>query len=519
MSRFPFRKTAAHGNQRAVELGCLAALLVFSSLCLGATDLLEDNNSLSIKDQEALVIQGVFQYESGDYETAQKTLELMKSANTENAAVPYYLGLIYLEVNRYPDAIAEWRQYIRIAPDGPDSLKIRKYITLLLREEAVAYAKAAVTNEAALMGGPVDDNTVAVTPFNNLGSDTLGLLGKGMAAMLISDLTQVPDLQVVERIRLQALLQEMDLGASGVVDPETVPKVGKLLKSRHVATGSLADPEEGSLQLFSAVVDAKEADRADTREAQGALKEFFSLEKQIACGIIEDIGRDCDEMPGAFNKIHTKSLAALTSFSIGLDYFDQGKFDEARAQFQKAIEEDPEFDLVKDSLLSTPFQEMLPMTASQMVSSLSGEVIAGGGEHPWKSVFRSALGENLRNAVSLAFNIGKNQRACDCLNMALEMGYNPHLVLKTIFEVGNDLEFNPLCECASASGVMKATIARAAGDAVSPANGNIYSISELIRSQCFRGEEGLSYILPETNMEDFPPDPRLTSPPVTSIVP
>jgi hypothetical protein len=189
--------------------------------------------------------------------------------------------------------------------------------------------------------------------------------------MLISDLTQVPDLQVVERIRLQALIQEMDLGASGVVDPETVPKVGKLLKSRHVTTGSLADPEKENLHLYSAVVDVEQADRIDLREARGALEEFFTMEKQIACGIIEDIGRNCSDMPGAFNKIHTKSLAALTSFSIGLDYFDQGKFDEARTQFQKAIEEDPEFDLAKETLALTPLSTMLFMTSSQMVSSLT----------------------------------------------------------------------------------------------------------------------------------------------------
>jgi tetratricopeptide (TPR) repeat protein len=343
---------------------------------------------LSVEEKEALVSRGMAQYHQGNLGEAKNAFEQAKTVAAEKAAVPYYLGLIYLEENRRSDAIAEWQQYVLMEPDGEASLKIRKYLTLLLREEAVAYAKAALANEAALMSGPADDNTVAITSFSNLGSETLASLGKGLAAMLISDLTQVPDLQVVERIRLQALLQEMDLGASGVVDPETVPKVGKLLKSRHVATGSLADPEQKSLHLFSAVVDAEQADRVDIREAQGALEEFFTLEKQIACGIIEDIGRDCGDMPGAFNKIHTKSLAALTSFSIGLDYFDQGKFDEARAQFQKAIEEDPEFDLAKETLALTPLSAMLFLTGSQMVSSLTtsaasstplGAGAAGGG--------------------------------------------------------------------------------------------------------------------------------------------
>ena len=70
-------------------------------------------------------------------------------------------------------------------PEIEDSLKIRKHLTLLIREEAVEYAKQAVANEAALLSGPVADNTVAVTAFKNLGSENLGTLGKGMAAMLI----------------------------------------------------------------------------------------------------------------------------------------------------------------------------------------------------------------------------------------------------------------------------------------------------------------------------------------------
>ncbi len=239
-------------------------------------------------------------------------------------------------------------------PKSEDSMKIRKYLTLLIREEAVEYAKQAVANEADLLRGPVADNTVAVTTFNNLGSENLGPLGKGMAAMLIHDLAQVPDLQVVERIKLQTLLKEMNLGTSGLVDQKIVPKVGKLLKAKHVTTGNLVDLEKENLQIASALFDTEQIESISTQEAQGAMKRFYDLEKEIACSIIEDLGRDCSKMPGAFGKIHTKSLAALTSFSVGLDYLDQEKYDEAREEFQKALDEDPKFDLAKEALVFTP---------------------------------------------------------------------------------------------------------------------------------------------------------------------
>jgi tetratricopeptide (TPR) repeat protein len=76
-------------------------------------------------------------------------------------------------------------------------------------------------------------------------------------------------------------------------------------------------------------------------------------------------------MPDAFGKIHTKSLAALIAFSLGLDYLDQEKYDEAREAFQKALDEDPKFDLAEQALMETPVTAMLLMTPSQMISSLS----------------------------------------------------------------------------------------------------------------------------------------------------
>ena len=393
MTRFLNRKKKVFRSIVGVLIYCMMLFPTFSSIGLSAMDPAKENVNLSKKEKEKLVEQGVDQYQKGERDQAKKTLEYAKEVFPANYAVPYYLGLIYLEEGRRSDAIAEWRQYVLMAPESEDSLKIHKYLTLLIREEAVEYAKQAVANEAALLSGPVADNTVAVTSLKNLGSENLGPLGKGMAAMLIHDLSQVPDLQVVERVKIQVLLQEMNLGTSGLVDQKTAPKVGKLLKSKHVTSGSLADLEKENLQIVSVVVDAEQTGSIDTQEVQGALKKFYDLEKEIACEIIKDLGRDCSKMPGAFGKIHTKSLVALTSYSVGLDYLDQEKYDEAREQFQKAIDEDPEFDLAKEAIILTPLSAMLLMTTANMISTLSasgassatigsaaaGTAVAGGG--------------------------------------------------------------------------------------------------------------------------------------------
>ncbi|MGD9367010.1 MAG: tetratricopeptide repeat protein, partial [Desulfobacteraceae bacterium] len=358
MNGFLDRKQKRSKVVAGVLIYCMAVFPVWGSTCWSAPAPAQATVEMSAKEKQDLVRQGVEQYKQGNHDQARKNLEQARTVYPENYAAPYYLGLIYLEQGKRSAAIAQWREYVEMDPKSENALRIRKNLTSLLREEARESARLAVANEAALIRSPAEENTVAISTFNNLGSEDIRPLGKAMAALLIHDLSQVPDLQVVERVRLQALLKEMKLGTSGLVAAETAPRVGKLLKARHVTSGTLADLEKESLQIASALVDADQAAGIENQEAQGQLKKFYDLEKDIACQIIEDLDRSCDDAPPAFKKIHTKSLAALLLFGAGLNYLDEENDDEARASFQKAVEEDPSFELAQQALLDTPVPAM-----------------------------------------------------------------------------------------------------------------------------------------------------------------
>jgi tetratricopeptide (TPR) repeat protein len=362
-----------------VLIYCLAGYPV--AVCTGWSDLASaaETVEMSAREKQDLVRQGVEQYQQGNHEKAQKNLELAKIVFPENYAVPYYLGLIYLEQGKRSAAIAQWRQYVRMDPKSDNALLIRKNLTLLMREEARESARLAVANEAALIRSPAAEDTVAVSTFNNLGSEEIGPLGKAMAALLIHDLSQVPDLRVVERVRLQALLHEMKLGTSGLVSPQTAPRVGKLLKAKHVTSGTLADLEKESLQIASALVDADPSAPVLNQETRGKLKKFYALEKDIACQIVEDLDRRCDHAPAAFFKIHTKSLAALLLFGAGLNYLDQERDGKAREAFQSAVEEDPSFELAREALLDTPVPGMQYGAAGKATTDEMIAATAAGG--------------------------------------------------------------------------------------------------------------------------------------------
>ena len=324
--------------------------------------------TLSKDQKRQLVEEGVTLYKEGKIVDARKTLEEAKLVFPENFAVPYFLGLIYLKEENYAGAISEWRRYVALNPDSKETLIIRKSLTLLLREEAKNYARMAVANEASLTIDQVAENTVAVTAFKNVGSDRLGPLGKGLAAILIHDLSQVPDLKVIERVKVQILLEEINLGTSGIVDPDTAPQVGRLLKAGYMTSGSLADTQMETLYIASAVINMHQDQAVRTQEAQGPMEKFYRLEKELACQIIQGVGKNCDNVPKKFKKIHTKSMPALIAYSWGLDYIDKQQYDQARDEFQKAIEADPDFELAKSALLAVPLAHMSLASLSNTIS-------------------------------------------------------------------------------------------------------------------------------------------------------
>lgn len=83
--------------------------------------------------------------------------------------------------------------------------------------------------------------TVAVLYFDNnsIGRDAADYagLGKGVADLLISDLATTANVRVVERERIEALLQEQNLAKQGQIDPATAVRLGKILGARHMITG------------------------------------------------------------------------------------------------------------------------------------------------------------------------------------------------------------------------------------------------------------------------------------------
>jgi curli biogenesis system outer membrane secretion channel CsgG len=69
-------------------------------------------------------------------------------------------------------------------------------------------------------------------------------VGRDLAGMMTNELAATGAFQMVERNKLDAILDEQDLGASGRVTPSTAAKIGKLVGAQYIVTGTVTAFEE-----------------------------------------------------------------------------------------------------------------------------------------------------------------------------------------------------------------------------------------------------------------------------------
>ena len=109
---------------------------------------------------------------------------------------------------------------------------------------------------------PADSRpTVAVMPNFDNGSVVnhadYDALGKGIADVLITELSANGSIRVVERDRVQQLLDEQNLGAAGRVDKSTAVQVGKLLGAQHMIFGGFIIDPRGQMRLDARAVNVE----------------------------------------------------------------------------------------------------------------------------------------------------------------------------------------------------------------------------------------------------------------------
>ena len=302
----------------------------------------------------------------------------------------YYLGLAYLRNGQRSEAVETWQSYTN--PREPSlEAEIGRQLTLVEIYDSMYLARLALEEEKKLETLPPKSGTVAVFYFKDVSPDrSFRHLQKAMAEMIITDLALIESLTVLERMRVQYLLTEMQMGQTGIVDTATAPRAGRLLGAESLIVGSL---EPGSMAVKASVASTTTEDVVGAFSVTAEEEEFFLLEKEIVYNTLKILGVSLTpEEKNRISKYHTKNLQAALYLGQGLDALDASKWRDAKIFFKEALEEDPAFELARHYYERCPaatvatISSLSTMTANDLAQNIDSSVQQAAADHTAMSV-------------------------------------------------------------------------------------------------------------------------------------
>lgn len=221
-----------------------------------------------------------------------------------------------------------------------DQLESR--IELMRRRELQQVVEIALAQEAQLDAQP-DPATVAVFPFVSSGADEeVRPLGRALTAFLATDLGQIERLRLLERVLLHALMSEIALAETDLVDPRTAARGGRIIGAGTIVQGQLQGDLE-RLVVDAAVVDVRDGPGGPLTLEEAADR-FLDMEKALVFQVLGEL--NIALTPTEEERIGrrpTQNLQAILAYGRGLEADDGGLFAEALGHFQQAAQLDPSF--------------------------------------------------------------------------------------------------------------------------------------------------------------------------------
>ena len=186
--------------------------------------------------------------------------------------------------------------------------------------------------------------TVAVLDFVNRNpADGRNWLGKGLADMVITDLSASHRLTVVDRERVEDLAREMDLTAAGMVDPAMASRVGQVARVRRVLFGTFLCRGD-AVAIEALMIDVTTRQRVRIQQVEGPLNSLFDLEQRLVRSILAKLDVPMtDEEVRMVKLLKTQSLPAFEHYARCLGFVDEGRCFDGLREARLARRADPAY--------------------------------------------------------------------------------------------------------------------------------------------------------------------------------
>lgn len=207
--------------------------------------------------------------------------------------------------------------------------------------------------------------TIAVLYFENnsvVDKEKLDPLKKGLADMMITEMSKIKGIKVVERQRIQSIIEELNLSETDMVDKSTTQKMGKILGAQVMLFGGFSNLFHDKLRIDMRIVRTETGETLKAEEETGELDEFLTMLQSLVKKIASDLevklsSEDADRLEATKDG----NFQGYVTFAKALNYEDEGKnfekqgkkseartaYETAKALFQKAWEESSNYEPAK----------------------------------------------------------------------------------------------------------------------------------------------------------------------------
>ncbi len=271
-----------------------------------------------------------------------------------HARARFHGGLTYFEAAEYEHAKIEFSQFVEQFAQHPLASRAAQ---LLDQCKAMPERQPGGTAIPRTNAPPAPSDTrgspepsdsqaerIAVLDFVNRNpGDQRDWLGKGLADMVITDLSASDRLTVVDRERIQEITREFELGAAGILDDRSVPDVGKIARARWLLFGTFLCRGD-RLSIEALLIDVTTGQTLRIEQVEGPLARVFELERSLVGAVVEklDVPMTAEEL-SLVRMLRTESLPALEHHARSLGLFDSGHWYDALREAKLARRADPAY--------------------------------------------------------------------------------------------------------------------------------------------------------------------------------
>jgi len=344
-------------------------------------------------------------HSAGEFDSSAAVAERGSRLSPQNALGPLILGQCQERAGEVQRAIETYTDFIDDYAGASGIQAVRGRLTIARRAFAAEMARHALLMEDSLASEPADQNVVGVLPILVVGDSSYQSLSVGLAAMIVGDFGLIERFRMVERLQLQALMGELRLSQSDLIDSGSALRLGRLARAGRLVQGSASIPSDGSTVLEADVV-LESGEVIGPVSVQGEFRDLIGLEKQLVFGIASQLGYQLTAAERErILENGTQSLAAFLAYADGLAAEEVGDYAAATLHFGRALAEDPGFSAANQRQDATAGADMVEQPGATPLGEVTGTV-----EQPAAA---SSLENALNGAVSDVSGTQSEQATAD----------------------------------------------------------------------------------------------------------